>query len=107
MEPRLLHKNPFVRDAAKKPRLVGRHVLIAAKDSIALQCLSRLNKMLFMNPDTGIITAATQVVSSEAIQGNIRSEKDFSVIYSHPEYPTLSSMVIELRNPSGLGVLAQ
>jgi hypothetical protein len=63
--------------------------------------------MLFMNPDTGIITAAVPVVSSEAIPGNTRGEKDFSVIYSHPEYPTLSSMVIELRNPSGPGVLAQ
>jgi hypothetical protein len=106
VEPRLLQKNPFVRDAAKKRRWAGRHVPIAAKDSIVFQFLSRLNKMLFMNPDTGIITAATPVVSSEAIQGN-RGEKDFSVIYSHPEYPTLSSMVIELRNPSGRGVLAQ
>jgi hypothetical protein len=107
VELRLLHKNLFVQDVAKKPRWVGRHVLIAAKDSIVFQFLSSLNKTLFMNRDTGIITAATPGVSSEVIRGNTRGEKDFSVIYSRPEYPTLSLMIIELRKPSGQGVLEQ
>jgi hypothetical protein len=94
VDPRLLHKNLFAQDVARKPRWAGRHVRIVAKDLIVFQLLSRRNKMLFMNPDTGIITAATPGVSSEDIQGNTRGGKDFSVIYSHPEYPTLSSMVI-------------
>ncbi len=48
-----------------------------------------------MNQNTGIIMAAVPVISSEATQENITDGKDFWAVYSRPEYPILSSMVIE------------
>jgi hypothetical protein len=90
-----LHKRVFVRDAERKQRLAGRHAHIAAKGSIARLRLSRINKTQFMNRNTGIIAAAIPVISLGATQENITGVKDFWVAYSRPEYPILSSMVIE------------
>jgi hypothetical protein len=90
-----VHKSPFVQGAAKKRRLVGWRVHIAAKGSIVRRRLSSLNKTLFMNQNTDIITAAVPVISSEAIQESIRDEKGFWGVYSRPEFPTLSSKIIE------------
>jgi hypothetical protein len=90
------HKRAFVRDAAKKPRPVGRHVHIVVKSLIALLCQCRLNNTLFMNRNTGIIMAVTVLaISLEATQENTTDGKDFWAAYSRPEFLILSSMAIE------------
>jgi hypothetical protein len=90
VELRQLHKRAFVQGAAKKQRQAGWHVHIVAKGSAVRQYLPRLNKIRFMNRNTGIITAAVPVIPLGAIQESIASEKDFWAVYSHPEFPILS-----------------
>jgi hypothetical protein len=89
------HKKAFVRGAEKKQKQAGWHVHIVAKNSMVHQSPSHLNKTYLTNRNTGIIMAAVPVISSEATQENITDGKDFWAVYSRPEYPALSSMVIE------------
>lgn len=91
----LPRKSPFAQGAVKKRRSTGRRVHIAVRGSIVHRHLSRLNKTLFTNRNTGLTTVVIPVTYSVAIQEGIGGEKDFWAAYSRPEFLALSSMTIE------------